>query len=115
MSDTLLLGLDDNQRIDPATGKAFVAQPEMQRASIERPMLEGPGPSFSAPSMVHPGDRMGMQGTRPAQVRQPTPEDLMEQARRMLDNQSAQTQGNLQRGPAVKDNVPSWLRDEMGD
>lgn len=96
----------------------------LKRPSAQHAMLSDGG------SGVHPADRMGMQGTAAAHAasyqappprapRDVTPEDLMNQARQMLDNQGQATQGQMRAGPStgVRDDaggrVPDWLRAEM--
>ncbi len=130
MGDPLLLGLDPNQRIDPQTGKAFVAQPEQQAPSIQHASLSGPAPSFSgghAAASSHPEDRVGLMKTMSSQgqprpdhqVRPLNPDELMAKAQEMIDNQRTQTQVQMQQGPATgpRDDaggqVPSWLKDYM--
>ncbi len=78
---------------------------------------------------VHPADRSGMQGTMAAhsseysappppvqhQERQLTPEELMVQARQMLDTQAAGTQAQINNGASTGDRdanggrLPEWL------
>jgi len=122
MGDTLLLGLDPNQRIDPATGRAFVAQPEQQQPSIDHASLSGPAPSF-----VHPDERVGLMKTmassgqprRPEQVRKLTDEELMQKANELIDNQRVQAQVQMQQGPATGPRdasggqLPAWLTQYM--
>jgi hypothetical protein len=123
MSDTLLLGADENQRIDPATGRAYVAQQAPQAPSIEHASLSGPAPSFS-----HPMDRRGMMNTassdgtprQEAAIRPLSSEELLAKANEMLDNQRVQTQGVMSQGASTGARtdagapVPSWLTGYMG-
>lgn len=92
--------------------------------------------SLGASGAVHPADRRGMQGTSAAQAasyhepppphvvsdtRQPTTDELLAHAREMIDNQHAQTEGQLSNGPSTGTrndaggHVPEWLRREQGD
>ncbi len=69
----------------------------------------------------------GMMGSAPVQYakvsqhiqhaapRPMTHEELQAMANQMLDKQAAQTQGQLGNGPSVGQEVPSWLRKEMGE
>lgn len=117
------LGLNHDSRIDPVTGKGFVAQQAPQKASIEHASLSGPAPSF-----VHPDERQGMMSTSrsdgtpraPEAVRQLSPDELLAKANQMLDSQRSQTQGVLSQGAATgpRDDaggqVPGWLSEYMG-
>jgi len=131
MGDPLLLGLDPNQRIDPSTGKAFVAQPEQQAPSVQHASLSGPAPSFSgghAAPAAHPDDRVGMMGTTNAQgqprqdhqVRPLSNDELMAKANELIDAQRSQTGSQMAQGPAVGQRdesggkVPEWLTSYMG-
>ncbi len=105
-----------------SAGKGQLAATE-QPASIQHASLVG-----SAPQMSHPANRAGLGGTSAAQAggyampqrtRPPTPDELMAQARDMLDSQTAQHQALLGQGASVgvRDDaggkIPDWLAKEM--
>lgn len=130
--DAMLLGLDENQRIDPQTGKGFVAQPQQQAPSVQHASLSGPGPSFSTPPQAergHPDDRVGMMKTNSAQgvprqaqaVRPLNSDELLAKANEMLDSHRVQSQTILGQGASTGNTndaggkMPEWLTDYMKD
>ncbi len=98
-----------------SNGRAELAM-NQQKPSIGHASLSGPAPTFASPvglsgtSSVHAG---------PAAPRAKTPDELMDMAHQMLDNQSEQHKALLGAGASTGDRndaggkVPDWLAQEM--
>ena len=89
--------------------------PVTQMASVD---VEGDGPIVS----MHPANRVGISGTKPA-IPQPhnkpmTHEQLVAKAQKMMEDAQSQHEAQMSAGPAVQDvdrdtngmALPSWLR-----